>query len=437
MSSMRWSMMVALSALPLLGETIVEQTAGTQNVRQAVFFGQSFTTPGGGPWRNITFNFFSDRGVTPAAAGTVYVFTSAYNGTPSALSTSQYVARSTGISNGSYVFDPSFVLQSNTRYFVYASRTAANIPGGINVSQANAGGNLFTCCSGGPTFRSVPAGNANFRVSGNTASLPPVLTQSFVPTKVALYSTHALYFEITNPNRNVALTGIAFKDMLPGVMVVGTPNNVSNNCGGTVTAPPNSLSIAFSGGALAAQASCTISVDVKALKPELFTNTTEPISSDQSGPGAASVVQGRVIGPGVARKTFAAATVPLGSTTSLTFTVSNQNRGTYLVNIGFSDDLPAGLQIASPNHLTGSCITDEGAAVTAPPGGRNITLWSLVLSAAGSDPASCTISVNVVAVQAGVQENVSGPITATFDEGSGDFVGLSGSPARATIVITH
>src|SRR5258708_14475164 len=150
--------------------------------------------------------------------------------------------------------------------------------------------------------------------------------------------------------------------MLPGVMVVGTPNNVSNNCGGTVTAPPNSLSIAFSGGALAPQASCTISVDVKALKPELFTNTTEPITSDQSGPGAASVVQGRVIGPGVARKTFAAATVPLGSTTSLTFTGSNQNRGTHLVNIGFSDDLPARLQIASPNHLTGSCITDESAA---------------------------------------------------------------------------
>src|SRR5258708_20947385 len=153
--------------------------------------------------------------------------------------------------------------------------------------------------------------------------------------------------------------------MLPGVMVVGTPNNVSNNCGGTVTAPPNSLSIAFSGGALAAQASCTISVDVKALKPELFTNTTEPISPEQSGPGAASVVQGRVIGPGVARKTFAAATVPLGSTTSLTFTVSNQNRGTYLVNIAFRDAPPAGLQIPSPIHLTASRLPDAAPSFTA------------------------------------------------------------------------
>src|SRR5258708_26772513 len=124
------------------------------------------------------------------------------------------------------------------------------IRGGVSVAESNAGGNLFTCCSGGPTFRSAPAGNANFRVSGNTLSLPPVLTQSFVPMKVALYSTHALYFEITNPNRNVALTGIAFKDMLPGVVVVGTPNNVSNNCGGTGTSPPHPLSIPFSWGTL-------------------------------------------------------------------------------------------------------------------------------------------------------------------------------------------
>ncbi len=103
--------------------------------------------------------------------------------------------------------------------------------------------------------------------------------------------------------------------------------------------------------------------------------------------------------------------------------------------MGFSDDLPGGLQIASPNHLAGSCIADHGAAVTAAPGSHNITLWSLVLG--GANPTSCTISVDVVGVQAGSQQNTSGPVTATFDDGSGSFVGLSGGVATATVVVTH
>src|SRR5260221_7956252 len=405
---------IALCALPLPAETIVEQTAGTQDVIQVVFFGQSFTSSGGGPWRNISFSFFSDRGVTPAAGGVAFVFTSPYSGRPSALSASLPVARSTGISNGSYVFDPSFVLQPNTRYFVYANTIAANIPGGINLSIASmAGGNLFTCCIGGLTFRGRPGSNANFRVSGSPVAEPPVMIQRFTPARVNLYTTHALYFEIRNPNHHQALTGIAFTDSLPSGLVIGTPSNVSNNCGGSATATSTVSSvIALSGGTLGPQASCTISVDVKALKPEQFTNNTGAITSDQSGPGMTATAGLHVVSPGVVNKVFAAATVPLAGATSLTVTVHNPNPGVDLINMGFSDDLPGGLQIASPNHLAGSCIADHGAAVTAAPGSHNITLWSLVLG--GANPTSCTISVDVVGVQAGSQQNTNGPVTATF-----------------------
>jgi len=275
-------------------------------------------------------------------------------------------------------------------------------------------------------------------VSWNPDALAPVLIQSFGPSRIALYSTHVLYFQIYNHNPQIALTGIAFQDTLPPGFAVAGPTNVSNTCGGSVTAVPVSTAIAFSGGALAAQASCVISVDVKALKPGRFRNTSGPITSDQSGPGGTSAWDGLVVGPGVVRKAFAAATVPLGSTTSLIFTVSNRNPGIDLVNVGFSDDLPTGLQIASPNHLAGSCISDQGAAVTAAPGGHNITLWTLVLSGPASSltSTSCTISVDVVAVQTGTQENVSGPVTATFDDGSQSFVAVDGPGARATVVVT-
>jgi len=68
------------------------------------------------------------------------------------------------------------------------------------------------------------------------------------------------------------------------------------------------------------------------------------------------------VAPPVIIKAFGAASIPLNGATSLTFTIQNNNTTTTLTGVGFSDTLPAGLVVSTPNGLTGSC---GGGTITA------------------------------------------------------------------------
>src|SRR5262249_448838 len=62
-----------------------------------------------------------------------------------------------------------------------------------------------------------------------------------------------------------------------------------------------------------------------------------------------------VVAPPTIAKAFGAASIPVGSVTSLSFTITNPNAAATLTGIGFTDNLPAGLVIATPNGVTGRC----------------------------------------------------------------------------------
>src|SRR5215813_15598384 len=111
-----------LAVLPASDAVTIATHAGAGPVLNVnVFPGQSFTTPAGGPWNHITFNFFSDNSDTTAvAAGTLYIFKSAFTGTPADLNSSTPLAKSPGVSNGAYMFDPAFTLQPNMTYYAYS-----------------------------------------------------------------------------------------------------------------------------------------------------------------------------------------------------------------------------------------------------------------------------------------------------------------------------
>jgi hypothetical protein len=162
-------MATAILALtsPLCAATIVSDTSGASSSRFQFFWGQSFTTLTGGPWTDITFNFYDLTG-TPYAAGTGYIFAAAYTGTPANLANGGALAVSAPANGSVYAFSPQFSLKSDTQYFFYEDAAMRLLGGGT----ANVGGTSVFTQFGTGAFASAGGHNANFRVSGNVAAVP-------------------------------------------------------------------------------------------------------------------------------------------------------------------------------------------------------------------------------------------------------------------------
>jgi fimbrial isopeptide formation D2 family protein len=126
----------------------------------------------------------------------------------------------------------------------------------------------------------VNAGPGNTATATIVVALPPTIAKAFADPDLQLLgpgNTTTLTFTITNPNPGPALTGIAFVDTLPSGLVVSSPSNLTANCGGVTIATSNSITL--SGGALAAGASCTISVNVTAAQIGVQINTTSTVTA--------------------------------------------------------------------------------------------------------------------------------------------------------------
>jgi hypothetical protein len=160
---------VSLASASVGATTITVNTAGSSSGTFAP--GQSLTTPVGGPWDDITFNWFN--GAAPTAAGSLFILTQEYLGTAANLSTSTpgFLAESTGIASGMYDFNPSVTLQGATKYFVYAN---VDIITTGSPSDVYAGGNLYH-----PNFNNIANAfisqtdqDANFSLQGTLAATP-------------------------------------------------------------------------------------------------------------------------------------------------------------------------------------------------------------------------------------------------------------------------
>lgn len=102
-------------------------------------------------------------------------------------------------------------------------------------------------------------------------------------------------------------------------------------------------------------------------------------------------------------KSFAPTSIGTGTTSTLTFTLTNPNAGTSLTGVSFSDILPAGLTVASS---TSAACSGGTLTLTAP---RTISLTNGTIAASGT----CTINVTVTGAAAGTYPNVSSSISST------------------------
>ena len=146
---------------------VIDQFTGGTVLATAVF-GESFTTPSGGPWTGIQFNFYSDAPpVTPNAAGNAWLLTQEYLGTPTGLSTGTpgFLAEAVIISGGKHIFNPSVALSPGTEYWIYED-AVTSITG--SPTGGGPGGQAYFANDTASNFSTIGGGQiANFTLAGS------------------------------------------------------------------------------------------------------------------------------------------------------------------------------------------------------------------------------------------------------------------------------
>jgi uncharacterized repeat protein (TIGR01451 family) len=285
--------------------------------------------------------------------------------------------------------------------------------------------------------------------SGALFAQPPTIAESFNPSGVSIGQTSILTFTITNPSGS-AITAVAFTDTLPANLFVQTPNNLTGSCGaGTITATPGSSAVSLSGGTIPASGSCTFSVNVLVQHqgtdtPTGYTNTTGTVSASSGTGGTATDTLTAGGNSFSIAKAFSPNTISVGSNSTLVFELTQANFAIPggSVDIEFTDTLPAGLVVATPNGLNnGTCgVLSPGMVVHALAGSNSIVLGGhpvgplgdgtgVTLADAGNPGDTCTFSVNVTAITSGAKVNTTG-----YGISGGNLItSTTGNPGTATL----
>jgi mucin-19 len=252
---------------------------------------------------------------------------------------------------------------------------------------------------------STNGGTGNTGTATLTAIAPPSIAKAFSPNQILVDGVSTLTFTLTNPNAGTALTGVAFSDTFPaGLQVAATPNVSTAGCGSpSFTPAAGDTSLSFSGGAIAANGTCTVSLKVTATSAGAKVNTTANVTSTNGGTGNTGTDTLTVLVLPSITKAFGATAIVLNGTTSLTLTLNNTN-AMPLTGVAVTDNLPAGLVVATPNGLLNTC----GGTVSAVAGSSLLSLTGGTLPASSS----CTLKLNVKGTTPGTKNNQTGAVSA-------------------------
>ena len=152
----------------------------------------------------------------------------------------------------------------------------------------------------------------------------PTIAKIFNPATINATGESTLTFTLSNANAS-ALTNVTFFDTYPTGVFNATLPNVANNCGGTVQGGASGgNTIGLSGGAIAANSSCTISVNVTSALVNCYNNVSGAVTSDQGAGNSASATLCVIasIAPLLITQVFSPA-VTLGTAISDTATLSH------------------------------------------------------------------------------------------------------------------
>src|SRR6266702_2798680 len=95
----------------------------------------------------------------------------------------------------------------------------------------------------------------------------------------------------------------------------------------------------------------------------------------------------------VVTKVFNPTTIPLNGKSTLTFDATNPSTTVTLTGVTFTDNLPAGLVVATPNKINGFCTGGSAGVANGNSGGTTTSLLNTTLV-----PSShCTYNIDVIA----------------------------------------
>jgi len=247
----------------------------------------------------------------------------------------------------------------------------------------------------------------------------PGFARAFLPDTVDPGGVSTLTFTIDNGANLIDVGSLVFTDNFPdGLIVAGTPNG-STTCGGTFAPAASDNALAFTGGGVDAGQTCTISVDVQALRAGALTSTSGDLTSDlpvaTSGASATLTVNEA---PLTASMAFAPATIARGEVSRLSYTLNN---GALIgaTAVALSDMLPADVTVAADPDAQTTCT---GGTLTALAGGDTISFTDGALAAG----ATCTITVDVISALSGSYTNEIESVTSSLG---------ASAPAEATLTV--
>ena len=229
---------------------------------------------------------------------------------------------------------------------------------------------------------------------------------NFSPSTIGSGSTSRLIFTFDNLE-SVVVTDIAVTDTLPMGLVIASPANIANSCiGANVSAPDGGATIAIDNVSLGVAEICTVAVNVTSSTPGTHMNITGDLTSSIGTTPPASADLMVVTNRAGFSKSFSPSAVTLGSPSTLTFTIDNSSNGGFSLAMLFTDVLPSGMIVASPNNSNTDCNFFSTAVITAVPGSNSISMANAGVAAG----AVCTVNVDVIAGSVGALDNQSGEL---------------------------
>ena len=283
-------------------------------------------------------------------------------------------------------------------------------PAGCSITVA------VTSSVAGSYTNTIPAGglvtNAGANPTPANAGLvvrspsDPTVLKAFSPSTINPGGVSRLVITLGNTNATAATLTADLVDTLPANVLVAPTPAVGGTCLplSNIAAVAGGSTVAYKSGAtIPANGSCTIEVNVTSSVsggPYVNTIGAGDLQTNLGNNGAPATAK-LLVNPGQppsVSKSFSPASMVAGQQSTLTISLGNGNASAATLTAALVDNLPAGLVVATPSVIGGTCTT---ASVSATAGSTSVTYGAGATIPAGG----CSIQVRVTSSTPGTVTN--------------------------------